>query len=534
MSIANLAWGISNLPACRRFQRALNRPLETQLLRLKALLQKNAQTAFGKALGFESISSYEEFTRRVPLTNYDTFKPWIDRIREGEPSVLTADRVTHLIPTSGSSGARKLIPFTTDLQREFHAAIAPWLVDLQRSFPKLIGGPAYWSITPPATSAESEISAVPVGFDSDCAYLGGARETLVKATLAVPPEALRSIEPEHYRYCTLLHLLRCRDLRLISVWHPSLPGLLMDALPEHWERLLADIAHGTDQFGALAMRPLPRRARELESLDPREPSALWPHLSVISCWADGPAALAARELRRLFPKTVIQSKGLLATEGVVTLPFASGHPLAVCSHFYEFIDDSGRATPCDALKAGAEYEVVITTGGGLYRYRLGDRVRVTGRLGRTPSLQFLGRAGNVSDLFGEKLSETFVAEALRELFAEYSPRFALLAPERWLHAGRYTLYVEGIPEGPWAERLDRILRRNPHYACCRDLGQLHLPRVVFVTNGHGAFMKRFIDAGRKAGDIKPAALSCLCDWEEHFSLESMPDRARRENATTAF
>src|SRR6202007_3158193 len=108
--------------------------------------------------------------RRVPLAEYEALVPWIERIKRGEANVLTQEPVTHLVPTSGSTGARKLIPFTTGLQCEFNAAIGPWLVDLQRQWPGLIGGPAYWSVTPSLKDAPVEESAVPIGFDADTAY----------------------------------------------------------------------------------------------------------------------------------------------------------------------------------------------------------------------------------------------------------------------------------------------------------------------------------------------------------------------------
>jgi hypothetical protein len=525
-ALANSLWSASNLPAYARFRRALHRPLETQMERLQVLLRRNASTAFGRAHGFERIRTYGDFARRVPMADYDAFAPWVDRIRKGEQEVLTADKVTHLIPTSGSMGARKLIPFTPGLQREFHAAIAPWLVDLQSNFPGVIAGPAYWSITPPVGGALADPSAVPIGFESDSAYLGGARAALARATFALSPEALWSGAGNSFQYNTLLHLLRCCDLRLISIWHPSFLTLLLDALPGYWERLLADIAAGRNLSGCAVLKPLPRRAKEVESFGPHHPSELWPRLAVISCWADGPAALPARELADRFLNARIQPKGLLATEGVITAPFGSMHPLAVASSFYEFLDDDGRALTCDRLQTGAEYEAVITTGGGLYRYRQGDRVRVDGWNGRTPSLQFLGRAGCVSDLFGEKLSEAFVTQALNEVFGEQAPRFALLAPEPEQHCARYVLYVEGPAEAGWAETLEATLHRNPQYACCRNLGQLLPLRVVSVRDGYGSFVKRLGAGGSRVGDIKPASLSKLSGWVEHFHLatSSKPER----------
>src|ERR1043166_198397 len=142
-TIANTLWSLSNLPSYVRFCRSLRSPGFVQQKKLRTLVERNVNTAFGKAHHFDQIRSYEEFVRRVPLSDYSALKPWITRVRQGESNVLTQERITHLVPTSGSTSARKLIPFAAGLQQEFNMSIGPWLVDLARRFPSLIGGPAY-------------------------------------------------------------------------------------------------------------------------------------------------------------------------------------------------------------------------------------------------------------------------------------------------------------------------------------------------------------------------------------------------------
>jgi len=429
--------------------------------------------------------------------------------------VLTAEPVTHLIPTSGSTGARKLIPFTAGLQREFNAAIGSWLVDLSHQCPGIMAGPAYWSVTPVMGEQTSEKSAVPIGFDTDAAYLGGVRRKLAAAVMAVPAGVGCAKSLDTFRYETLLHLLCCRELRLISVWHPSFLTLLLDALPGLWEHLIQNIASGS----ALT-RPQPQRADELRRSNPEKPETLWPSLRVISCWGDAAASLALQNLRRRFSRVWIQPKGLIATEAFVTLPFGQHYPLAIDSHFFEFICEDGSVFPVEALREGAEYEIVVTTAGGLWRYRLGDRVRVTGFAEKTPSLKFLGRRQDISDRFGEKLSEPFVIEALRDLFAGDIPRFALLAPDEQNGQCGYTLYVERTALRQKAESLDLILRHNPHYAYCRDLGQLMPVRIFEISEkAFETFAKRQAAKGTRIGDIKPAALCNDSGWSNSFAGE---------------
>jgi hypothetical protein len=78
------------------------------------------------------------------------------------------------------------------------------------------------------------------------------------------------------------------------------------------------------------------------------------------------------------------------------------------------MDESGRATLAHELRRSEIYEALLTTGGGLYRHRLGDLVRVDGMVKLTPSVRFIGRAVGASDLLGEELSEALVGTVLDE------------------------------------------------------------------------------------------------------------------------
>ncbi len=529
-ALANCAWLGASLPAWKRFRRGLQQPGETQHQILSSLLETNGTSAYGRGYRFGEIRSYEQFRERVPILDYDTLQPWIFRIMRGEQSVLTREPVTRLLPTSGSTGARKLIPFTAGLQREFNAAIGPWMVDLSRNHAAIPFGPSYWSVSPAIPTSADEDSAVPIGFDDDSSYLGGVRQQLLEATFAVPSSIRLVADMDCFRYLTLLCLLRQPGLRFISVWHPSFLTLLLDAYCVWRDELLEDIERGTcpraeslpaEVRRAVDAGPQPRRAAELRRADPANPRALWPKLEVVSCWGDGQAALPRADLQRKLQRVSIQSKGLLATEAFVSIPFQGLHPLAVTSHFFEFLEEPGgtvRLAP--DLTSGARYSVIVTTAGGLWRYRLGDLVEVDGWLGPTPSLRFLGRGVSVSDLCGEKLTESFVTVAITEACAAslFTPRFAMLAPES--NSGglwNYTLFVEGKPPAGFAGLLESGLRKNPHYALCRDLQQLGALRCSDITrDAYEAFCRASLSDGGRLGDIKPRHLSPRVDWSSHF------------------
>jgi hypothetical protein len=534
--LANLAWIAANADGHRRFHAALADPEGVQRGLLASLIRRNVDTAFGRKHGFAEISTVEEFQERVPLSTWDDYEPWVERIAAGEERVLTRVPVRILELSSGSSAAAKRIPYTSDLQRDIRRAVAPWICDVYQRHPTLIRGAGYWSITPPALVEErTRPSAVPIGFEEDGEYLGGFWKRLAGATLAVPAAVRLVRDIESFRYVTLLFLLRRVDLTLFSVWHPSFLTLLLGALPGFWESLLRDIERGTitppsslsekarSELGRLP--PLASRAAELERLGPGSPGLLWPNVAYISCWGDAHAGLHLPEVQRLFPAAAVQPKGLIATEAFVTIPYAGRHPLAIRSHFFEFLPEGGNGKVCLAheLETGDVASVVVTTGGGLYRYRLQDRVAVDGFVGPTPSLRFLGKEGHVSDLRGEKLHESFVAGALARTFESLriSPRFALLAPADEAEPPGYTLYVE-IPEpGPRPEDVARALETelsaNPHYRLCVSLHQLAPARVFLVEkDGVARYLEKCRGRGQRLGDVKPLALSSQGGWGRVF------------------
>jgi hypothetical protein len=273
------------------------------------------------------------------------------------------------------------------------------------------------------------------------------------------------------------------------------------------------------------VRPMPERVRALAAIDPSSPEAtaqIWPRLGLISRWADGAATRFAQELAARFPQAQLQPKGLLATEAMISLPWVGqeGHVLAVTSHFLEFEAENGEVRLAHELAVGQFYSVVVTTGGGLYRYRLYDQVEVVGRLLATPCIRFVGKTDRVADWFGEKLNEQFVAGCIAILVAEYGlePRFVLLAPDEGTAVYTYTLFIESdrsLPSG-LAMRLDRLLRRNFHYDGCRCLGQLGPAQVVQVRDSAATYLAVCQARGMKLGNIKPAVLDSQTGWRAVF------------------
>lgn len=536
-TIANGLWLASGVWERARFRYALAHPADTQRACLRRIVAANRHCEFGREHHFARITDVATFQRRVPLASYDDYAPAITRMAAGESVVLTAAPVKLFEPSSGSTAAAKLIPYTAALQREFQSGLAAWIGNLYGKKPELLGGSAYWSVTPLTNGRQRTPGGIPIGFEQDSDYLGPLGK-LVEAAMAVPNQVKQLADIEPFRYVTLRHLVAAADLRLISVWNPTFLTLLLDVLAQWWEPLMEDLAEGTltlphpidDRMHQRLLRPLhpdPTRARTLCPLDPRSPETLarlWPRLGLVSCWADGPSARFAQELQRRLPHVLLQPKGLLATEAMVSLPWwgAEGAVLALTSHFLEFVDEAGAVYLAHELEPGGLYSVMVTTGGGLYRYQLYDQVEVVGRVLATPCIRFVGKSNRVADLFGEKLNEQFVARCLDTLWERRAivPRFALVAPAEGAAGFAYTLYVEAAHEldgEGMAAELDALLCENFHYEYCRRLGQLGAARVRWVQEGAATYLAVCQARGMKLGNIKPALLDSGMEWAATFA-----------------
>ena len=547
-AMANNVWRLSLLNDALAFRHAVRDIAGTQAKLLMRLLRQNVNSEFGRRCGFDSMRGVEDYRNGVPLSTYDDYQQDIERVIQGAKGVLTSGPVILLEPTSGSTGPTKLIPYTKSLKAEFRRAIAPWVVDTFSHNRGLLWGQSYWSISPVARRNEHSESAVPIGFEDDSEYLGSIGSKLVQAALAVPTTVRLIEDVDTFRYVTLLFLLRSRSLSMISVWHPTFLTLLLKPLPEWLEQLAEDIAVGritppqaisTELLRQLsaAMPPDPNRASEIKSyLDSAShlgeaSAALWPRLRLVSCWADGNAKEYLPTLTPLFPNAIFQAKGLVSTEGIVSIPAhgRSGGALAVRSHFFEFLPQDGGPNEgtvlAHELERGRRYSVVMTTGGGLYRYMTGDLVDVVGYVDSCPLLRFVGKDSHISDRFGEKLNGRHVQQVLDSAFAKYniSPEFAILAFDEGLGYPAYALFVQSSPASDGVllslgAEVEEALQGNYHYRYCRDLGQLRALTVFRIqANAWETFTTVCQENGQRIGGLKTSALHHMACWSQSFS-----------------
>ena len=536
--ISNLILGLSSLPSWIVFCTNYRKVKQIQIRLLHRIITKNLHTSYGQKYGFNRNMTLQDF-QALPLTGYENYDPYIELIKKGEQDVLTTAPVILLEPTSGSITGSKLIPYTNDLQKEFQVALEVWIINLFICYPKLLFGKHYWLTTPSITKANHSASAVKIGFDHDTSYLGKLKQFISKYILVVPLEINKVQDIKSYEYLTLLYLVQEKHLRFVSVWCPTYFTMLLEKLSEFWVDLIIDIEHGTISTGLIIDKPIrdffeskhkanPIRARELAQLEVCQPDKIWPELKLISCWKDGHSRILANRLIQIFPNARIEGKGLLATEGVVSIPIGklAQKALAYQSHFFEFKNSiTGKICFSWELEIGQRYSVIITTGGGFYRYQLFDMIEISGYFGGVPCFSFIAKDNLTSDLVGEKIYEIHAEAILSDLSSNFKGlfRFAMLAPVNENNLMAYVLFFELDKPQTYSftnilQFLESSLSANYHYLQARNLDQLSMARLFIIeaNTAEKVFFTYHQSQGKKLGDIKRYALSKELGWDKRF------------------
>lgn len=536
--LAQTLWMGACLEEACRFKKASRSDLHNvQGNVLREIVKNSCNTEYGKKYGFSGIGSINDFKKAVPVNDYDDLEPFINNIAEGHQNVLTEDKILMFEETSGTSAGSRLIPYTSSLQNAFNRALHPWLFNLHSNISGLWGGPAYWVVTPKVKDRLTP-GGIRIGFASDSDYFGSWAKPLIKALTVVDETAAIGADPESWRYYSILELLRSDNLRLISLWNPGFFLALIRSMSDWRDQLLYDLEKGGCSRSSVftEFESMPGRAqifkKALNALDEGNNSSfgklLWPKMALISAWQEAGASSTAEILKDFFPGVYYQTKGLLATEGAVTLPVfgAPAAVLAARSAFFEFEEGeegAGDLRLADELETGARYRVIMTTFGGLFRYRLHDIVEVKGWWHNLPALAFVGKEAMVSDLCGEKLNSAHLNSVVKRLLKNTPAAF--FAPEVPTNTPPFYMLFTATPsiiadQQNLSEQLESMLCENIHYRWARQAGQLAPVKFVKLTVTDSElellWLKRLEELKKPVSTAKFGVLSRLDGWHEWF------------------
>jgi hypothetical protein len=517
-------------------------------LLMKRLIAPNQNCEFGRKSGFSRIRSVSDFQRAVPVSDYEDLRGSIERMTNGESAVLTSEPVRRFFITSGSTAAPKFIPVTPSFIRDKSRAFQIFWDLVRQAYPNIASHSAVFNFTDSGDDQRTSgglLCSSESAFWNACWRGGGGK---VQRPL---PREIMKISDSEARYYTIARIMLETDLPILMALNPSTILLLAEVIQRNAARLVEDVQRGglSEEFSVTnAVRDYirgrfqgnPARARELESAleDGGAPRAVrvWPSLQVAVCWRS-PMVSPYINLLQPFLSGLPQRDYLtMASEGIIAIPFqdeVSGGILPIHTHFFEFIPEelSDQKSPATLLahelEAGGNYVVVLSTSAGMYRYKIGDVVKVQGLAGSTPVIEFLHRVGHTCSLSGEKLTESQVAGAVSDAAKSLglTLRGFTLCPTARPHP-HYVLSAE--VEAPFTTprlssflaKLDHDLGlRNIEYHAKRSSHRLGSPELCVLRPGSYAWLRQQrIGEGANEAQVKITCLIRDFEWHKQFQI----------------
>jgi GH3 auxin-responsive promoter len=515
---------------------------------LHKVVAANKSCEFGRRHAFASIQSVSDFRRAVPVAEYENFRNDIGRMSSGEAGVLTSEPVRRFFITSGSTSKPKYVPVTPSFVRAKSYAFQTFWNLVRESYPGVDRGSVIFNFSDSGREHRTSgglLCSSESSFWNACWRVAGG-----KARCPFPSEIMYVMDSEA-RYYAITRILLETDITVLMTLNPSTLLLLGDVIHREGARLIEDIERGGVSKGAGMPREMqdyiaahfpgnPSRARKLENVISRAEGAraseIWPNLQLVVCWRSPMTRSYLDLLGPFLGSTPQRDYLMMASEGVMAMPFRdgiSGGILPIHTHFYEFIpaeavDQSSPPTLlAHEVEAGESYVVVLTTSAGLYRYNIGDVVRVRDFHGSTPVLEFLHRTGHTSSLTGEKLTEGQVAAAVCEMGTRFGltikgftlcpvtrpfPHYVLLAEvESHLSAGEGRAFVAAVDE--------ELGIRNLEYRSKRKSRRLGSPELWLVAPGsYDSLRQQRTTQGANDAQVKVACLTRDLEWHNQFQV----------------
>lgn len=521
-----------------RWQDLTAKPQETQNQLLLDLIKSNRDTRFGRDHHFDAIRSLSDYRAQVSVGDYERLRPYIDDAQNGDRNALTAEPILMFAMTSGSTGRPKLIPVTRTTRRNHRQLTRLWYYRALTDHPDLFSGKLLGLVSPAVEGRTT--SGIPFGAASGLIYQSSP--SWIQNAYAVPYE-ISEVKNFEAKYYLTMRLALEHDITFLGTPNPSTILKLVETVNQNKYEIIKDICDGAiasrlnlppELRGALArrLRKNPARARRLESLIKNDgtlrPREYWPRLQLIGCWKGGSVGVRLKEFARWFGKaTPVRDLGYMASEAQMTLPISdsgSAGILAIDENFYEFIPESeiDASAPailgCSELEAGANYYLVLTTAGGLYRYDINDVVRVVGFYNQTPLIEFVRKGRDVTNITGEKLHVNQVIQAMTQAQSAAGIAVRHFRACADVEKSLYSFFVELEGVMPAQERLIQLLQEldaslralNVEYAQKRESLRLGAPVLCVMNPG---WFERKANAALQLGtrdmQFKPQLLSAI-------------------------
>ncbi|XP_068719669.1 GH3 domain-containing protein-like [Montipora capricornis] len=416
---------------------------------LLSILKSNADTEYGMQYMFRDIQSKEQFVVKHPLTRYSHYKDYVDKVMTGEKNILTTKNPHQIGVTSGTSGKSSLIPTTADVNRTFVTRgvfvimntmfdAYPGTYQLQKTL-KFFYSPK-WRYTD---------SGLPIGPTSSTP----SNSQRVLHLYTTPKAGFEILSEPEALYVYLLFALKDKNLGILEANFAQLVHTGLVALEAQWKTLVDDIKLGRinpDLEIAVDVRrklesllkPDKKRADELKTEFEKGFNGIvrriWPHINLVLTCTTGSSELYASKLKAKYLSDVpMYSPIYAATEGLIGINLwpkddHTFYILVPSAMFFEFIplEESSKEQPSTVFPENAEvgklYELVVTNLSGLYRYRIGDVVKIVRFHNNCPVIEYQYRQGQILNVRAEKTSERVLYDALTSVLSDLGQRFRLV------------------------------------------------------------------------------------------------------------
>lgn len=354
-------------------------PVDVQMEWMSSLVRDAADTEYGRKLGFSDITNYRQFSEQIPLNDYESLKPWIERTRRGEQSLLWHSEIRWFAKSSGTTDKSKFLPVSDESLDGCHYNAGRDMVTL-------------WCYNHPDTQL----------FTGKNLALGG------------------SFKEDHFGEHNSFHGdVSAIIIQNLPMWAdffraPDVSIALMD----EWEAKLEKIALSMMDENVTSIAGVPSWMlvlvrRILEKKNKKDLREIWPNLEVY--FHGGVSFTPYKEqFCELFGNNKVEFLQLYnASEGFFGIQdqVHSDEMLLMLDYgiFYEFIevrdmavpDASRRTIQLEEVRIGIDYSMIITTNAGLWRYQLGDVIRFTST--NPYRFKISGRTRQHINVFGEEL-----------------------------------------------------------------------------------------------------------------------------------
>ncbi|KAF5206324.1 Indole-3-acetic acid-amido synthetase GH3.10 [Thalictrum thalictroides] len=384
----------------------------------------------------DSSSLESLYTSLVPLVSHADLEPYITRVADGDSSpVLTQEAITTLSLSSGTTdGRQKYVPFTRHSSQTTLQIFRVAAAYRSRIYPIKPGGRILEFIY---SSKQFQTKGGLTAGTATSHYFSSEefniKQKKTKSYTCSPHEVISGGDYKQTTYCHFLLGLNYSDqVEFITSTFAYSVVQAFTTFEDIWKDICEDIRDGTLNSTRVTIPKMRKAVLDIISPNPSLASRieeickgleelnwfslapkLWPNAKYIYSISTGSMQPYLKKLRHYAGHLPIVSADYGSTESWIGVNVDPSYPpeevtFAVvptfsyfefiplyrlqkqgCSVVDNFIEDD--PVPLSQVQIGQEYEVVLTTFTGLYRYRLGDVVEVSGFHKGTPKLNFICR-----------------------------------------------------------------------------------------------------------------------------------------------